>query len=645
VRSLATLIDPHPAIHIITSPNFLDEIPADEATRRDWNRRLSDSPLANGLYLSRSGRAAAFYVPVVREADRGAVVSRLEAIVQQGSHSFDLKLTGPVTAEVLLGRRVLADLVRLVPIMIAVIAGLLLFCTRCAGGVIVPMAAVVVVLVATLGLMGLTGTPITLATTILPVLLMTVAITDEVHLLERFSAHMQQPTHREPSAALAQALREVGQPIVVTSLTTAFGFLSFVLASIEPLRALGLFAAFGVLLAMGLTFTFVPALILSLPPAWFRPRRAADETTAQTAWFLRHPLLAALTAGALLFASVPGWRHLGVDDSWVENFDPQADLVSAERDWNREFWGSYRFDVVIEGAPVLFFHQREGLDLIERLERVIERAPHVGGAVSHHIAYQIAADNSHHGVPVEDLPADEVARLAHLVARVQQRTDVDHVLYRDGSAARVRAFVKSANYAKSHEIAAYLDDELGPLVAAAGLRSRYSGDLPVATAVVSAIIGDILRSLALALVGVALVLTYFLRRPGALGFALLPLATAIGILLGLMGMLGMSFGIATSMFFAVAIGVGVDFPVHLLAAYQRRREQGESKAAAIASAYAGAGRAIRWNAGILTLGFSVLCLSSLSPNRSLGILLSAAMLVCYFTTVLFAPATLRRFVG
>ncbi len=644
VRSLATLIDPRPEIHIIQSRDFLDELPTSDEERAAWDARLEASPLAHGLFLSPEGTAAAFYVPVSHDADRADLVSRLEEVTRMHGDRFDLKLTGPVTAEVLLGRRVFGDLARLVPVMVIVIAGLLWFCTRCIGGVLVPMAAVVVVLVSTLGLMGWLGTSITLATTILPVLLMTVAITDEVHLLERFSSHRVREPEAPVAGALGRALGEVGRPIVITSLTTAFGFASFALADIAPLRALGLYAAFGVLLAMGLTFTFVPAMILRSPEGWFLPRTAARSAEAREPWPLRHPRPGAAVPLVLLLMAVPGWRHLTVDDSWVENFDPESPLVEAERAWNDEFWGSYRFDVVIDGAPTLYFHRAEGLMLADRVEQLLEGAPHVGGALSHHIAYQIAADNVHGDVRVEELPEEEIADLAHLVARVQQRTDVDQVLFRDGTAARVRGFVKSANYEKSHDIAAYLDREVRPQVEEAGLGLRYSGDLPVATAVVGAIVGDILRSISLALVGVGICLAVFVRNPGGFVFAVIPLAIALPVLSGLMGWLGMSFGIATSMFFAVAIGVGVDFPVHLLAAYRQHRGRGEGEPRSLALAFAGAGRAIRWNATILSLGFAVLCVSALSPNKSLGLLLSAAMLACYATTVLIAPLVLKRLV-
>ena len=89
------------------------------------------------------------------------------------------------------------------------------------------------------------------------------------------------------------------------------------------------------------------------------------------------------------------------------------------------------------------------------------------------------------------------------------------------------------------------------------------------------------------------------------------------------------------------VGVGVDFALHIQHMYTREREGGVAHAAALAATLAKAGRAIRWNVGVLAVGFSVLALSELAPNRALGILLGLAMGVCYAMTLLLLPQLLR----
>jgi predicted RND superfamily exporter protein len=172
-----------------------------------------------------------------------------------------------------LGEVVLRDLARLVPLMIGILILLLAVSLRTPAGVVIPLLQVLVTLVWTFGLMGWAGAPVTLVTTILPVLLMAMAMTDEIHLLER----LQHRLAGLPAAgdgrqrlrqAAGQSYADLTSPLVLTSLTNAAGFLSFGGGSIQPLRDFGWFAGAGLLLALLSTFTLVPALLALLPPAW-----------------------------------------------------------------------------------------------------------------------------------------------------------------------------------------------------------------------------------------------------------------------------------------------------------------------------------------------------------------------------------------
>jgi predicted RND superfamily exporter protein len=167
--------------------------------------------------------------------------------------------------------------------------------------------------------------------------------------------------------------------------------------------------------------------------------------------------------------------------------------------------------------------------------------------------------------------------------------------------------------------------------------------LPVALEVVAAIVDNQLRSIAWALAGVALLLLVATRSVWKSVVGLVPVVVAILVLLGAMGMTGVPLGIATSMFAALTVGVGVDFALHFLHAHTRTEHSRQFGEGALVEALTTTGRAIRWNATVLGLGFLVLTLSSLAPNRSLGLLLGAAMISCYGATILLLPWLIGRF--
>lgn len=658
VRSLASMLEP-PEKGRLSIRNFLDSTPDEDDPEgfAKLLRRIRDVPLANGAFLSPDGRTAALYVSVAEGADRRDLIADVQrwAEVQAARPDvpFNLRITGPVAAEAVLGEVVLRDLSRLVPVMVAAVALLLWLSLRTPGGVVVPLAQVLATLVWTLGLMGWTGVPVTLVTTILPVLLMAMSITDEIHLLERLQHRLAEdpggPSRERLRRAAEGAYADLVRPLVLTSLTTMAGFFSFLGATLEPLRHLGLFAGLGLLLAMIFTFSMVPALMVTLPPAWVERRGKSpegDRATRKTRGLALEELLArrsrafALGGALLLALAVPGIFLLRVQDSWVDNFDPDSDLVTAERDFNRSFWGSYRFDIVLQGDRKLFWTPR-GAALLERVDSMAREAPHVGGVISPLQFFEAGAVAYADPLPISRLPADEVERIGALIEVVALRVDLRHLLKADASGARVRLFVRDADFTRGWELRRALEARLPALLGNTGARFHLSGDVPTGMEVVGSIVGNQLQSIGWTFVQIGVLLLIAVRS-FRLSAALLAPVLAAGLLLfAFLGYAGLPLGIATSMFAALTLGAGVDFALHYSHAYARERS-GRSHPEAVLATLRTAGRGLLWNALVLAFGFSVLAFSAIKPNASLGLLLAAAMLVSYGSTVVFLPELLRR---
>jgi hypothetical protein len=619
---------------------YLDQIPDHPREFAALLAELREREITDGLLLSTDGRRALFSLPLSETASVARAVQRLEDfVVENGSAEYELLLGGPLLAETTLGDQVLRDLAVLVPLMLLVIMLLLFAMMRSPAGIAIPMIETLLVLIWTLGAMGWAGAPIALVTTILPVVLMAMCIADEIHLLERLVA-VTNPGHMR--ARVEKALGEVGRPIILTSLTTALGFLSFLSASIGPLRDFGLFAAFGILVAMGLTFSVIPALIVWLPERAFAlssPRGPGLGLVWMGNFAARRPVacfgLAALFVG-LCVAGVPGLR---VSDAWVDNFDTEADLVRSERAINESFWGSYRFDVVLEAEPE-FFRTPDGIALVEAIQEEVRSAPHVGGVESDLSVLRQLADLFDEQGLLSEISPGKLWDLFTLAEFSEDRAGLDRLLTSAADATRIRLYVQSPDYARERELRAYLDRVAAPLAERAGVGIHYSGDLPLASALVESIVHNQLQSIGWALGTVGLLLVAFSRRLSSL-LAIVPVIVTVAALFGLMGYFDLRLGIATSMFASLAVGVGVDFGIHFQHRFERERQAGGNYAAAIQATFQTVGNALFWNASVLSAGFAVLIASSLKPNHSLGVLLVASTLGCYMGCMMLLPMLLR----
>lgn len=670
---------------------LLDSIPSEPDSFAALRQRIRDISIVDGLLLSADGDAAAFYVnfdlnrpprDVIRklqhwintqkekgsglyilspsragtttgldqspgDIDRG-LQSWIETRAKPG---YDMHVLSPLAAENTLGEMVLRDLARLIPIMVTVIALLLMFCLRTLGGVVLPMVLALMVLICIFGAMGFCGVPVTLVTTVLPVVLMTMGITDQIHLLERFQSHLATSGRAGPGErkreAMRASLRNVGWPIIATSLTTALAFLSFLSASIGPVRQFGLFASLGILLAMLFTFTFIPALAVMLPVSWFTPRKAKKTagTGFGTLFFwekgaAKQRSRAWLIGVLLVVAGVPGIRLLSVQDAWVDNFDPDSPLPLADQRYNDEFWGSYRYDVVLESDRG-FFYSPEGVRLVEEFTRIAEGGPRVGGVLDYLDAYWEVAHVYGFPRPLSALPGSTIRSLAAGARFGLGEAFLRTLVQPEGSSVRVRVFVNNASYMHGLALEEYIEARLRDLTERHDVNYHFSGDLPAAVEVVRAIVTNQLRSIGWTLLGIAVLLLLALRKVVGTLIVLVPVLAADWILFAGLGYAGVPLGIATSMFASLTIGVGIDYALHLRYSYRHHIATEQDHESALVKALGSTGRAIRWNAFALGIGFLVLGFSSIPPNRALGILLSAAMVTCYTTTLLLLPRLLR----
>jgi predicted RND superfamily exporter protein len=656
VFSLASI----PDSYIRKVYTILDTIPTDPSAFEALLEKIRDDPVAHGLLISPDGDAAAFYVNFeVDRKPRDVILTLQSWIDSQDEAGYDLHFLGPLAAETTLGEMVLQDLARLIPIMVAVIAFLLLLFLRSPGGVLIPMIEALMVLLWIFGAMGYCGVPVTLVTTILPVVLMVMGITDEIHLLERLQAHLAMAKPVEPGCTAARArirdamlasLREIGRPIIATSITTALAFLSFLSASISPIRQFGLFASLGILLAMFLTFTFIPALAVILPVSWLLPRKPRKSGHGFHSLFLwekraaRQEGRAWIVGLLLLVLGLPGILLLSVQDSWVGNFDPDSSLPLADRRFNEEFWGSYRYDVVFEGER-WFFYLPEGAGLIEDFTRIAEEGPHVGGVLSHLTIFGEVADKFRYARPISSLNWRKIRTLATGATAGMGSPFMKRLVTITASSTRVRIFVNRATYKRGLALEEYLEPRLRSLIEG-GYKEHYveyhfSGDLPAAVEVVRATVINQLRSIGWTLLGIFLLLLLAFRTIRGVLIVMVPVLAADWILFAGLGYAGVPLGIATSMFASLTIGVGIDYALHLRYSYRRNIATEPDHTSAMVRSLGSTGRAIRLNAFALGIGLLVLSFSSIPPNRALGVLLASAMITCYGTTLLLLPRLLR----
>lgn len=593
--------------------------------------------LLHGTLVSFDRRAAALLVGVPRDVDRAALYHRIEATARRYETPQDrTSVVGAPAAEALLGEHVLADLALLVPLSLAVIAAFLWMACGRAWGVFIGLLKVGAAQVFTFGLLGWCGEPVYLTTAVIPILLTTVGLSDEIHLLWRYR---HRPAAQPPAEALRQTLAELGRPIVLTSLTTAVGFLSFLTSPIRPVWSFGLFTGIGVLFCLLWAVVATPALLALRPgaipaagPPGDRSRLARLAVALGSRPRLVLPILALATAALVL-----GLSRLEVQDGWITNFAPRSELRRATERADRLFAGTHvllavvTFDPPPDQIPAIPAARGPllagpAVAAIGRFEQALRARPEVGGVfgLASHLSTTafLWGGRDEAFREILDDPAWihlYVHRIGNVRGVVRRRELID-----DGFRSTVVTLpLKAANYKETARlIAAIRELERAELVPVHG-RVELAGDVAVSQAMIPAIVRTQLSSLLLAVAGNLLIVTLLFRSLRAGLACVVPTAVAVAWTFGAMGWLGIPLGVATSMFCAVTLGIGVDYGIHFFERFQESESAGLSRPGLAAGA--AAGPSILVDSLAISLGFGLLAFSQVPTNRRLGLLVALAL--------------------
>jgi uncharacterized protein len=203
-------------------------------------------------------------------------------------------------------------------------------------------------------------------------------------------------------------------------------------------------------------------------------------------------------------------------------------------------------------------------------------------------------------------------------------------------------FLKDANFVDTARLMSDIRDYEREHLAPKGIKLGFAGDVAVSQSLIAGIVSTQLRSLAWSLAGI-FVVTAIMGGSARWGFyCLLPSAWAVLIKFAVMGWMGIPLGVATSMFAAMTLGLGVNCAIHLLEGVEQARTAGAAPGEALSRALASTGPPAFINTLAISLGFGTLMVSHVPANARLGLLLALGLASCFVASLLILPVLLRR---
>jgi predicted RND superfamily exporter protein len=652
------------AADVFTPPPLLPRLPPSPEEIATLRAKLAAVPLYRENLVAPDERGAAinvFFAPLsdvqyadLRLDDRIAEILATEEAPQQKFY-----FTGAAHLKEAAVRLMRRDLFRFTPIALIGVVLTFWISFRTKRGVLLPLLTVLMALVWTLGVLVAMGKAITLGTFVLPPLMLVVGSSYAIHVMARY--YEQAETGGDEAEVVGAAFDRVWVPLTISAVTTVIGFGSLMVNRIPAIWELGFFAVVGTVFLTIVCLCFLPAVLAMLPIERVAVR-AKDGSPALM------PLLSRLARSAassrpwiwavslaIALVSLVGMTRIQVDSDFLSYFSPRSEVRVDNEIINREIVGSNPFYIIVDGREAGALRKWTTLWLIKDLQRFLAEQPGITSSISVVDYLELLESGLNKGTG-GDLVVDAQG---NLVAADKPKTFwedpamLDPVLKMVSTSPETFSSVITPDFATASILvrtnlsgSAVIEQTLGRIRAyianhfPAELPVTLTGNLVLLTGTTSEIVAGQVKSLALAL-GVIFIVMSLMFLSVRIGFlAILPNALPILIFFGVMGWSGIYLNLGTSLIAAIALGIAVDSTIHYMARLNLELRGETDQEEAIARTLRTVGAPIIYTTVALFLGFLTFAFSSFVPIQNFGVLSSVTMATALGANLILLPALL-----
>jgi len=538
------------------------------------------------------------------------------------------------------------DMKRMVPIVILVIIIVLVAVLRSLKSMFFTLLVVLFATVWTFGLMALFKVPIYAVSTMIPVMLIAIGVADGIHLFSHMHLYMRNNPGAGKKEVVMNMIHEMWKPVVMTSVTTAVGFISLLTSQVYPIKYFGIFTAFGVMMAMVFSLIFLPAGIMAFGlPGWKDKNREEknDKKEEQHKFssefirnLLKHKYITIIATAIVIAISIIGIQKVWINSSFLDKFEKDSDIVLTDKFINEHFGGTSTLNVIFESKENDTFKKPEVLRAVDRLQNDVDSSLAVVGNSFALTDYLRRMNKVMHADKEEfnKIP-DSQDLVAQYLLLYEMSGDPDNlwkVVDYDYRRANLTFQLKSDN-SKALKSAISVIEKYIPQFQKMGISVNYAGSGYKGLVFTDLILQGQIYSLLMSLVIVVVLLALMFKNIMAGLIGSVPIMITAVISFGVMGLLNIPLSTTTALLSSIAIGIGIDYAVHFIERYKIAASETEDKIVASEHAMSHSGRAILFNAVVVIAGFLVLIFSVFPPNRALGALVSMNMFTSFVGTV------------
>jgi uncharacterized protein len=503
------------------------------------------------------------------------------------------------------------------------------------------------------GTLGLFHYKITILTAIIPPLIIVIGITNCIFLINKY--HQEIKTHSNQAKALQRVISKIGVSTLMTNLTTAAGFATFMITGNDLLFEFGLVTAINVITVYLLTLLVVPIVYsyMNQPKEKHLLHLTKNYISSFLNWVenivkykRRYIYLIYLL---LLFFSIIGVSQMKVSGSLIGEMPKSASFFKDIVFFEKEFNGVMPLEILIDTKQKKGVMKLSTIKKMDELQETIAKIPELSKAISIVNLVKYSKQAYYNGNPeFYELPTSQEQSFILSYAKNATKNTKDNLMksYVDSTAqyARITTFMKDIGTEEMAKVEGKLKTKINEIFPKDRYQVTLSGKALVFQKGTTYLIDNLIESLIFAILLIACLMAYMFRSVKMILVSVITNILPLCITSGLMGYFGIPLKPSTILVFSIAFGISVDNAIQFMAKYRHDLIQNNGKIKkSVYSALRETGISTFYTSIVLIFGFAIFTLSSFGGTVALGGLISCTLLFAMFANLLVLPALVLTF--
>lgn len=525
--------------------------------------------------------------------------------------------------------------------------------------IILPILCSVFSVITMMGYLGLTGIQVTVvsANFIALQLIFTMAIA--IHIIVRFNELLKEKPEADYRDLIIETVHTIFKPCLYTSLTTIAGFSSLIFSDILPVVNFGWMMSIGLCISFLITFLFLPSCFLlfqrKISIRKERPHLSITRVLAKISE--RFSKTVVFISCLVAFITMIGIFQLEVENSFIDYFKKSTEIYQGMKYYDQNFGGTTPLDIIIDFEKEeeeeydpefddededndIYWYTEEKIDLISKIHEYIDKQLYTGKVLSFKSYFDVMTqindgkelDDYELKIVIKKLPED----IKDIILR-------PYISVQDNQARLTVNIKDSEKGLKRNQFLKQIHNDLKRNFIRGEERIHLTNLMVLYNNMLQSLYSSQIKSIGYTILALMIMFLFLFGSLKISVIAIIPNIISCFIILGFMGISGISLDMMTITIVAISMGIAVDNTIHYIHRFKHEFKKDSNYLNTMYRCHESIGKALYYTAITIVFGFSILSLSNFIPSITFGLLTSLAMLIALTSSLTLLPILIRHF--